>query len=113
MTAREKMVAWRTERRLDLEPVAKALDISPGLLDMIETGDVTHPKVAKRIQELMKLTDAETEELVPEIHRKSSDKYEPDKFVHREPEDFDLTKKKKEDIYYHYLHEHSLKGHRT
>lgn len=113
MTAREKMVAWRTERRLDLEPVANALDISPGLLDMIETGDVTHPNIARRIQELMKFTDEETEELMPEIHRKSSDKYEPDKFVHREPEDFDLTKKKKEDIYYHYLHEHSLKGHRA
>lgn len=113
MTTREKMVAWRKERKLDLEPVAYAIDISPGLLDMIETGDVTHPNIARRIQELMKFTDEETEELMPEIHRKSSDKYEPDKFAYREPDDLDLSRKKKEDIYYHYLHEHSLKGHRT
>ena len=54
--------------------------VSAGLLSCIEGGYVTHPDIARKVQKGYHLTDEETELLMPEIHRKSSPLYEPDKF---------------------------------
>lgn len=107
------MVEWRKARSLDYYTIAKSLDISPGLLEMIENGDVTHPNIAKRIQELYKLTDEETEELIPENYRTSSKGYDPDKFKDPEDMEFNFKNRTTGDVYYYYLHEHNIKGYRT
>lgn len=73
MSAREKIVVSKGN--------AQALNMSIGLLDMIKEGEVTHPNIARRIGLYFGLSDEETEELMPEIHRPSSPNYEPDKFV--------------------------------
>ena len=59
---------------------AKKCCISKELYKRIEDGDVTHPNIVKRIQEVFKLTDAQAEELLPENHRPSSPKYDPDRY---------------------------------
>lgn len=59
---------------------AKKCCISEGLYNRIEDGDVTHPKIVKCIQKVFKLTDEQAEELLPENHRPSSPKYDPDRY---------------------------------
>ena len=59
---------------------AKKCGISEELYKRIEGGDVTHPNIVKRIQEVFKLTDEQAEELLPENHRPSSPKYDPDRY---------------------------------
>ena len=103
MTAREKMVDYRNARQLDPELIARKLDISPGLLEMIESGDVTHPNIALRIQEFYGLSETETEELMPRNHRKGDADYDPDKF--KLPEPTNKSPSASNDIYYYYLHD--------
>lgn len=79
---------------------------------MVEEGCVTHPNIVGRIKEYYGFSDEEAEELLPENYRKTSDKYEPDKFVLPEPKEPDLTAHERTEVFYHYLHDHSLKGRR-
>jgi len=107
MSAREKMIAWREEHQTTFTAIAKKVKISEALLDLVENGHVTHPKIARRIQKFFKLTDEEYEELIPENHRMSSDKYDPTHYAPTEDPGFNKTipVKMKPDIYYHYAHE--------
>ena len=73
MAARDKIIVSNEN--------AKNVGVSYGLLWMIREGDVTHPNIARRIGSYFGLTEDETEELMPEIHRPSSPEYEPDRFV--------------------------------
>lgn len=111
MGAREKMIAYRKLHETigtPLNYISNKLKISPMLLDMVENGHVTHPKIARRMQELYDLTEEEYEELVPEIHRKSSPKYDPDHYkASADLYSFAVPKKKgyEEDPYYMYINE--------
>lgn len=77
---REKMEQYRKDNDISLKTMSRTTGVSSGLLALIEGGYVTHPDIAKKIQKGYKLSDEEVEKLMPEIHRKSSDKYEPNKF---------------------------------
>lgn len=81
MTVREKMIDIRTRNGLSLTQLSKACGVSELLLGMVEGGNVTHPLIVSKIQKAYGLSDEEAEELMPENHRKSSDNYEPDKYV--------------------------------
>lgn len=77
---REKMKEYRKQNDISLKTMSKLTGVSSGLLALVEDTYVTHPDIARKIQKGYGLTDLETEMLMPEIHRKSSDKYEPNKF---------------------------------
>ena len=82
MTKREKMIKWRSDMKIPLRYVSRKTGVSETLLSMVESGEVTHPKIVKKIQTFYKLTDIEAEELMPKIHRPHAPEYEPDKFRH-------------------------------
>lgn len=69
--ARAVIRARRFERGMTVDGTAKALQISPRLLEEIEAGGFTHPKIAKRIQEMFGLTDFETQQLISPNHDKT------------------------------------------
>lgn len=66
--ARAIIRAGRLERGMTVDGAAKALQISPRLLEEIEAGGFTHPKIALRIQEMFGLTEFETKQLVSPNH---------------------------------------------
>lgn len=81
MDVREKMIEWRKENHITLRMLSNRSGVSETLLSIVERGEVTHPKIVEKIQKVYKLTDSEAEELLPENYRKSSPKYDPNKFV--------------------------------
>lgn len=112
MAAREKMLEYRVNTGVSVRRIARRLGISVGLLDMVENGDVTHPNIALRMQKLYGLTDEETEELMPENYRKSSPKYDPDKYKLSEPNGFTIDPSSRvyaEHPYYTQLTEHETR----
>lgn len=66
--ARSTIIKWRTDRQIATDVLAKHLSISARLLDEIEAGGFTHPKIALRIQKMIGLTDGETQQLVSPNH---------------------------------------------
>ena len=52
------------ERSMTVDGAAKALQISPRLLEEIMDGGYTHPKIALRIQKMFGLTEYEVKQLV-------------------------------------------------
>jgi hypothetical protein len=66
--ARSTIIKWRTDRQIATDVLAKHLSISARLLDEIEAGGFTHPKIALRIQKTVGLTDSETQQLVSPNH---------------------------------------------
>lgn len=66
--ARATMQSMRAKRGMNAHDAAKALQISPRLLEEIEAGGFTHPKIAQRIQKMFGLTDFETAQLVSPNH---------------------------------------------
>ena len=66
--ARAVIRVRRFERRMTVDGTAKTLQISPRLLEEIESGGFTHPKIAKRIQEMFGLTDYEANQLISPNH---------------------------------------------
>lgn len=80
MTAREKMKKLRNDRNISLKRMSEWTDVSVGLLNSVENGAVTHPKIVERIRAGYCLTEEEAEELLPKNHRKSDPGYDPDKF---------------------------------
>ena len=82
MNTREKMIEYRKKHNFTVEQMAEICNVSKRIIIMLEeTYEITHPKLVKRIRKGYKLTEKEAEELMPEIHRKSSPFYEPDKYV--------------------------------
>jgi len=104
---RKRMEQYRNDNRISLEEMSKKTGVSSGLLAYIEGGYVTHPLIAKKVQKGYKLSDDETELLMPEIHRKSSPLYEPDKFkdpIERHPNVVARRERKEMELY---IHEHN------
>ena len=66
--ARATMRSMRAKRGMNVHDTSKALQISPRLLEEIEAGGFTHPKIAERIQKMFGLTDYETGQLVSPHH---------------------------------------------
>lgn len=83
---RERMRKWREANDLSYHEIAEKIGIGEQLLRMVEEGEVTHPKICKKIQKVYGLTDEETKQLMPAIHREGTPEYEPDKF--KLPEDY-------------------------
>ena len=65
---RAMIQSLRTKRGMTVHDAAKELQISPRLLEEIEAGGFTHPKIALRIQKMFGLTDYETQQLVSPNH---------------------------------------------
>lgn len=80
MDVREKMLKLRVDNDITLQGMSNRTGVSAGLISMIEGGFVTHPDIARKLQDGYGLTDEETEMLMPEIHRKGSPNYDPDKY---------------------------------
>lgn len=74
------MKIYRKTHDLDLKVMAKVAGVTTGLLDILESGGVTHPKLAEKVGRTYGLTPLETEELMPENHRKHSPNYDPDRY---------------------------------
>ncbi len=88
MTVREIMVHKRKTFGLSTKEMAlQKYGISEVLLKMIENGAVTHPEIAKKIQNTLGLTDLQTEELLPLHRRPHGGDYDPDRYA-IPPEEF-------------------------
>lgn len=81
MTTREKMIKWRESKRLSFNDISKLVGISGKLIAMIESGEVTHPKIVEKIKNFYEFSDNEVEELLPKNRRPSDPNYDPDKYV--------------------------------
>ena len=101
--ARVVIRSRRMERVMTVEGTAKALQISPRLLEEIEAGGYTHPKIAERIQKMFGLTDYETQQLVSPHHVDDiikhqinirSDDFSRKRYTQREMEYFSYKDKK-------------------
>lgn len=66
--ARVTMRSLRTKRGMNVHDTAKALQISPRLLEEIEAGGFTHPKIAEHIQKMFGLTEYEAKQLISPNH---------------------------------------------
>lgn len=85
MTTREKMNKFRTDHNLSIPDMAKRCRISSYLLQLLEDGAVTTPKLVPQIAEEYELTELEAEELMPEHMRPHGNDYDPDRYVLNEP----------------------------
>lgn len=61
MGAVQKILKWQKRERLNDEKAAKKLGISEFLFSIIMEGGVTHPKIVKKIQETVGLSELEAE----------------------------------------------------
>lgn len=80
MTTREKMTDIRIRNSYTMKDLAAKCKCSESLLGMIESGDVTHPRIVKRIAKVYSLTNLEAEELLPINYRKHGGEYDPDRY---------------------------------
>ena len=62
--ARTFMVQWRKANGKSVQELARLLEIGQNLLERIETGGYTHPKIAERIGKLYGLSEEEVKQLV-------------------------------------------------
>lgn len=78
---RDYMIEFRTSRRMDIERMEKKLDISPGLLSLLEDDEssVTHPEIVKRIAKAYKLTKEQRTMMLPKNYRPGPN-YDPNRY---------------------------------
>ena len=81
MGTREKMIKWRVSKSLSFNDISKLIGISGKLIAMIESGEVTHPKIVEKIKNFYDFSDNDVEELLPKNRRPSDPNYDPDKYV--------------------------------
>lgn len=81
MTTREKMVKFRESKGLDIRDMAYRCRIGPTLMEILEEGGVTTPKLVPQIAEQYGLTELEAEDLMPEHMRPHGPDYDPDRYV--------------------------------
>lgn len=81
MDTRSKMKAYRRQKCITRNEIARKAGVSDVLIGMVEAGEVTHPLLVKRIQKAYGLTDLEAEELLPKNRRPHDPSYDPDKYV--------------------------------
>lgn len=80
-----KIQKVRESFQADKQIIANLLGVSVMLMDILEEGGVTHPKLAEKIGKIYKMSNSEIEAMMPENYRKHSKKYDPDKY--RDPID--------------------------
>lgn len=85
MTTREKMKAYRLQHGYSFERMSWRAGTSEVLLRMVENGNVTHPKIAKKIGRAYELDKEDIYELMPENYR-PGEHYDPDKYVEFVPD---------------------------
>ena len=80
METRKKMVNYRTRHHKTIKEMADRCKISEALMTMVEEGEVTHPKIVKRIARVYHITELESEQLMPINHRLHGGDYDPDRY---------------------------------
>ena len=81
LNTREKMIQCRKDRHVSIPDMAQRCRISSYLLQLLEDGAVTTPKLVPQIAEAYNLSELEAEELMPEHMRPHGDDYDPDRYV--------------------------------
>lgn len=80
---RERMIAYRTQRRLSRYRMAERCKCSERLIFILEEeAGVTAPNIAKRVAKEYGLTELEAEELMPINRRPNGGDYDPDRYLH-------------------------------
>lgn len=77
----KKIVKRRRMLGLTQHQVAELCECSKGTIMYVEEGWTTIPAFAEELGLIFSLTELETEELMPENHRKHSPEYDPLKYV--------------------------------
>ena len=75
-----KIQKVRESFQADKQIIANLLGVSVMLMDILEEGGVTHPKLAEKIGKIYKMTNLEIELMMPPNYRKHGKKYDPDKY---------------------------------
>ena len=103
------MISFRENYKLSYEKLSEKSGVSPGLIELVENGAVTHPLIVERFKELYSLTDIEAEELLPINRRPHDPKYDPDKYAFDDGTHFTVAKSKPKSEYAGYAYEHNSK----
>lgn len=74
------LAVYRRTMGLSVEAMAQKCNVSPGLLRMLEAGEVTSPSIARRVAEQYCLTELQYEELIPLNYREHGGAYDPGKY---------------------------------
>lgn len=69
MSAVDKIIEFRKQTGIPLKDIARRSGVSASVICAVENGNVTHPKLAKKLQAYYGLTDEEYLELIPKNHR--------------------------------------------
>lgn len=85
MTVQEKMKVYREKHGYSIEKMSRKSGASAALLNMLEYGNVTHPKIAEQVGKAYELSKEDIYELMPENYR-PGENYEPDKYVRKPPD---------------------------
>ena len=85
MTTREKMIKFREDYGVDIPTMARQCRISPRLLEILEEGGVTTPKLVPQIAAAYGLDELEAEDLMPEHMRPHGNDYDPLRYVNLSP----------------------------
>lgn len=64
----------------DKQTIANMVGVSVMLMDILEEGGVTHPKLAKKIGKIYKMSNYEIEAMMPVNYRKHGKQYDPDRY---------------------------------
>lgn len=75
-----KIQKVRESFEADKQIIANLLGVSVMLMDILEEGGVTHPKLAEKIGKIYKMSNSEIESMMPANYRKHGKKYDPDKY---------------------------------
>ncbi len=75
-----KIQKVRETLQADKQTIANLLGASVMLMDILEEGGVTHPKLARKIGKIYGMTGAEIESMMPVNYRKHGKQYDPDRY---------------------------------
>lgn len=75
-----KIKKVRETFQTDKQVIANMLEVSVMLMNILEEGGVTHPKLAEKIGKIYKMSNSEIEAMMPANYRKHGKKYDPDKY---------------------------------
>lgn len=75
-----KIQKVRETLQADKQMIANLLGVSVMLMDILEEGGVTHPKLARKIGKIYGMTGAEIESMMPVNYRKHGKQYDPDRY---------------------------------
>lgn len=75
-----KIQKVRETLQADKQTIANLLGVSVMLMDILEEGGVTHPKLARKIGKIYGMTGAEIESMMPVNYRKHGKQYDPDRY---------------------------------